>query len=51
MELESVEFHRKVRKGFVSLARRFPKLFTKIDGRKEIEAIEARIQKEVKAYL
>lgn len=44
IELEKLVFHKRVRSGFLSLARQFPKRFVTLDGRKSKETIARTIQ-------
>jgi dTMP kinase len=49
MERENIDFYRKVREGYLVLARGMPERFVVIDGTKTEEAIEKRIWEEVQA--
>jgi dTMP kinase len=49
MERENIDFYRKVREGYLVLAKGMPERFVVIDGTKTEEAIEKRIWEEVQA--
>ncbi|MGQ4269087.1 dTMP kinase [Nocardiopsis changdeensis] len=51
IESESVEFHERVRKGFLDLARRDPDRYLVLDSREPREKITREIQKRVRALL
>jgi dTMP kinase len=51
MERENIDFYRKVREGYLVLAKGMPERFILIDGTKTEEAIEKRIWTEVQARL
>lgn len=44
MEMQSVAFHRKVRAGFLDLARQYPERFLVIDADGDVETVHARIR-------
>lgn len=46
-ELEALEFHQRVRDGYLDLARREPQRFFRVDGRGSIESISATITERV----
>lgn len=46
-ELESLEFHRRVRDGYLSLAQQEPRRFMRVDGSGAIEGIAATINEQV----
>lgn len=47
IESEALEFHEKVRQGYLELARRHPQRFRKVDGMRDVEAIAADVWKVV----
>ncbi len=47
MESESLKFHRKVREGFLEIARREPERFLIVDGKREVEELHTLILGEV----
>ena len=51
MERENIDFYRKVREGYLVLAKGMPERFILIDGTKSADAIEKRIWTEVQARL
>ncbi|MFL1428152.1 MULTISPECIES: dTMP kinase [unclassified Nocardiopsis] len=51
IESESVEFHERVRKGFLDLARRDPDRYLVLDSREPREKVTREIQKRVRALL
>lgn len=51
MESQGIEFHRKVREGFLKLAEAEPKRFVVLDGSKPIEVINMEIVNKVTAFL
>jgi dTMP kinase len=50
-EQEKIEFHRKVRAGYLDLARKSPQRFRIIDAGQEKHAVAKAVQREVAAYL
>jgi len=50
LEQESMDFHRKVRKGFLDLAEKHPRIII-IDGQKSINEINGLIMEKVKEYI
>ena len=51
MERENIDFYRKVREGYLLLAKGMPERFVVVDGTKSEQAIEKKIWAEVKARL
>ncbi len=51
MEKESIRFHRRVRKGFLSIARKNPKRYAVIDATLTIEQVSERVQERVRNVL
>lgn len=51
IEGESLEFHRRVRQGFLDLVERSPEHYLVLDAREDREALAARIRKRVEAVL
>lgn len=51
MEKESMKFHRKVRQGFLSLARKNPKRYGVIDATLSIEDVARRVEERVRRVL
>ncbi|MDP8232071.1 MAG: dTMP kinase [Candidatus Zophobacter franzmannii] len=51
MEKENIEFHQRVRDGFLALAEREPKRIIKIDGTETLERISELIQEKVIKYI
>ncbi|MBC7368412.1 MAG: dTMP kinase [Undibacterium sp.] len=51
MERENVDFYKKVREGYLVLAKGMPERFIVVDGTKSADAIEKKIWAEVKARL
>jgi dTMP kinase len=51
MESEALAFHRRVRAGFLALARREPRRFAVIDARAPIAAVAAAVEKRLKHVL
>ena len=51
MERENIDFYRKVREGYLLLAKGMPERFVVVDGTKSEQVIEKRIWTEVKARL
>ena len=47
IESEKLEFHEKVRQGYLELARRFPERFRKVDAMRHAEPIAEEIWKQV----
>jgi dTMP kinase len=45
LEMESIEFHKKVRKGFIEIAKREKKRYIIVDGTKSVEEIHNEIMK------
>ena len=51
MERENIEFYKKVREGYLVLAKGMPERFIVVDGTKSVDAIEKKIWSEIKARL
>jgi dTMP kinase len=51
MERENVDFYKKVREGYLVLAKGMPERFIVVDGTKSEDVIEKKIWSEVKARL
>lgn len=51
IEIESGDFHKRVRAGYLSIARENPDRVKIVDGTKSIEEIEEKVRKVVKAFL
>jgi dTMP kinase len=51
MERENVDFYKKVREGYLVLAKGMPERFIVVDGTKSADAIEKKIWSEIKARL
>ncbi len=51
MELRGVEFHRRVRHGFLELARAHPERIRVVDASQPLEAVQADVRAAVQAYL
>jgi len=51
MERENVDFYKKVREGYLVLAKGMPARFIVVDGTKSVDAIEKKIWSEVRARL
>ncbi len=51
IEKESINFHNKVRKGFLSLVKKYSKRIRKIDTKDGIEKTQKNINKEIDKFL
>lgn len=51
MERENIDFYKKVREGYLVLAKGMPERFIVVDGTKSVDAIEKKIWAEIKARL
>jgi dTMP kinase len=51
LEKEKLEFHQRIRKGFLSIARRNPKRIEVVDGTKNIEETWQKVRKVVDSFL
>jgi dTMP kinase len=51
MERENIDFYKKVREGYLVLAKGMPERFIVVDGTKSVDAIEKKIWSEIKARL
>lgn len=51
MERENIDFYKKVREGYLVLAKGMPERFIVVDGTKSVDAIEKKIWTEIKARL
>lgn len=51
LELESIEFHKRVRQGFLDIAKREPERYIVVDGTQSIEEIQQEIRDKIEAYI
>ncbi len=51
LESEEIEFHRRVREGFLELARRYPERMVVLDGRRPVEELQQEIITEIEKLI
>ncbi|MCM3575894.1 dTMP kinase [Mesobacillus subterraneus] len=51
LDLENLDFHQKVREGYLILAERFPKRIVKVDASKELDTVYGQAEAEIKMLI
>ena len=51
LDLESLDFHRKVREGYLEVARRFPDRIVRIDANADIDAVFAEVSRAIDQFM